>query len=495
MLDQYRRDFAEFNAATAREHYLFHSGQKSTLEIASIYERFSHLFDRQMLNTFNRQVAGLRHDSGTDGTSIRRLYAFAVEQFLEDSVKRLTEEISEYEAAASIDWLGREMTFQDSTVSITTEYDRETRRSLHRKRLNLIESSNDLRAERLMRLYETARSLGYESYATLFEEIRRLDYSALISQVSTLLSSTESIYVARLDDALRRALSIGVEEAERSDAMYFQHLTGYDDWFPAEQMIRVYSETMSGLGIKVAAQNNITIDSEPRHRKNPRAFCTPILIPDDIKLVIRPCGGQSDYQSFLHESGHAQHYGWASTHLPPEFKYSGDYALTETYAFLFNHLISDREWLANFLRIKDSNEFIRSVMLARLVTVRRYVAKLIFEERIHRSGNIADAAELYSDFQTQSTSFKTVPGEYLFDLDDSFYSASYIRAWAFEVSLRDYLKMRYGSRWWSSLRAGDFLKQIWETGDRYTADEMAAQIGIGPIQFDSLIDEFNATLA
>ena len=495
MLDQYRRDFAEFNIATAREHYLFHSGQKSTLEIASIYERFAHLFDREMLNAFKRQVAGLGHDSATESTSIRRLYAFAVEQFLEDSVKQLTEEISEYEATASIDWLGHEMTFQDSTVSITTESDRETRRSLHRKRLNLIESSNDLRAERLMKLYGTACSLGYDSYAALIEDIRGLDYSALITQVSTVLSSTETIYLARLDDALRKAISIGVEKAERSDAMYLLHLTAYDDRFPPEQMIRVYSETMAGLGIKVAAQNNITIDSEPRHRKNPRAFCTPILIPDDIKLVIRPSGGQSDYQSFLHESGHAQHYGWASTHLPPEFKYSGDYALTETYAFLFNHLISDREWLANFLRIKESDEFIRSVMLTRLVMVRRYVAKLIFEERIHRSGNIRDAAEFYSDLQTQSTSFKTSQGEYLFDLDDSFYSASYLRAWAFEVSLRDHLKMRYGSRWWASLRAGDFLRQIWETGDRYNADEMASQIGIGPIQFDSLIDEFNTTLA
>ncbi len=495
MLDQYRRDFAEFNVATAREHYLFHSGQKSTLEIASIYERFGHLFDREMLGAFKRQAAGLRPDSGTESTSIRRLYAFAVEQFLEDSVKRLTEEICEYEAAASIKWLAREITFQDCTVAITTESDRETRRSLHRKRLGVIESSNDLRAERLMKLYETARSLEYPSYAALFEELRGLNYSALISQASIFLSSTETIYLRRLDAVLRRALSIGVEEAERSDAMYLLHLTGFDDRFPPEQMIRVYSETMAGLGIKVADQNNIIIDSEPRHRKNPRAFCTPILIPDDIRLVIRPSGGQSDYQSFLHESGHAQHYGWASTHLPPEFKYSGDYALTETYAFLFNHLISDKEWLANFLGIKESNEFVRSVMLARLVTVRRYVAKLMFEERIHRSGDIADAPELYSDLQTQSTSFKTAPGEYLFDLDDSFYSASYLRAWAFEVSLRDYLKMRYGSRWWASLRAGDFLKQIWETGDRYTADEMASQIGIGPIQFDSLIDEFNVTLA
>ena len=60
--------------------------------------------------------------------------------------------------------------------------------------------------------------------------------------------------------------------------------------------------------------------------------------------------------------------------------------------------------------------------------------------------------------------------------------------------MRDYLKTRFGSRWWASSRTGDFLREIWETGDRYSADEMAAQIGIGPIRLDPLIDEFNAAL-
>ena len=39
----------------------------------------------------------------------------------------------------------------------------------------------------------------------------------------------------------------------------------------------------------------------------------------------------------------------------------------------------------------------------------------------------------------------------------------------------------------------EFLKEIWE-GDRYSADEVAARIGIGPIRFDPLNDEFNAAL-
>jgi hypothetical protein len=204
-------------------------------------------------------------------------------------------------------------------------------------------------------------------------------------------------------------------------------------------------------------------------------------------------GGQSDYQSLLHESGHAQHFGWSSPHLPPEFKYTGDYALTETYAFLFNHLVSDSNWLESLLGI-DSTDFVRSVMLARLVTIRRYVAKLNYERQLHRADDITEEAARYAYLQTSSTRFKTAPAEFLFDLDDGFYSASYLRAWAFEVLLREYLKTSYGTKWWASPGAGVFLKEIWETGDRYTADEMAAQIGIGPIEFGPLAEEFNRAL-
>lgn len=494
MLDQYRSDFADFHIACAREHYLFHSGQKGTLEIAPIYEQYGHLFDHNSIERLKRELGDSSERFQTKHMAVRRLLAFAVEQDLEDSAKRLTEEISRYEAAATIEWMGREMTLQDSTVAITTERDRESRRGIYARRLAVIAASNELRAERLIKLHETARSLEYASYVELFEQLRRLDYSEIAQQAATLLSRTESVYVRRLNEVLPRDLGLRADDAERSDAMYLLHLTGFDYRFPSEKMLRVYGETMAGLGIRVAAQTNIVIDSERRPRKNPRAFCVPISIPDEIRLVIRPSGGQSDYQSLLHEAGHAQHYGWASAELPAEFKYTGDYALTETYAFLFNHLIFDRDWLSVFLGIADNADFIRAAVFARLASVRRYAAKLIYERQLHSDDNLAKSAEVYAELQTAATRFKTEPAEFLFDLDDSFYSASYLRAWAFEVSLREHLKTRFGARWWASRRAGDFLKELWETGDLYTADEMAAQIGIGPIHFDPLIDEFNEAL-
>jgi hypothetical protein len=121
------------------------------------------------------------------------LFSFAVEQFLENSVKGLTEQIGEYEASAMVECLGRRMTFQESTVAITTERDRESRRSIYDQRLEVIVASNGLRAERLQKLHATARSLEYSSYVDLFEQLRQIDYSAIVAEAAALLARTEPI--------------------------------------------------------------------------------------------------------------------------------------------------------------------------------------------------------------------------------------------------------------------------------------------------------------
>ncbi len=494
MLDESRRDYADFNTACTREYYLFLSGQKTSLQIAPIYERYGDLFTRDSIERLRKEVKETPEHFETQRAGASRLLVFAVEQFLENSVMLLTKAINEHEASATIRWKNSEITFQDAAAELVTERDRSSRQEIYARRAAVIEASNDLRLERLIKLHDGARSLGTTNYVGLFEDLRRLDYLGLARDAEAELIQTEAPYLAGLDEALVREVGSRLRQPERHDAIYLLHLTRYDDRFPAGKLLKVYAATMAGLGIRVASQVNILIDGEPRPRKTCRAFCMPISVPDDIRLVVRPVGGQSDYQSLFHDIGHAQHYSWASASLPPEFKYTGDYALTETYAFLFNHLISDRSWLAEFLGLNDSREFVRAVILARLVTVRRYVAKLAYEYQLHLGGDLSGSAALYAKLQTEATKFKTEKTEFLFDLDDSFYSASYLRAWALEVALREHLKTRFGTRWWASPRAGDFLKQMWETGDRHTADEMASQVGVGPTSFELLIDGFNRTL-
>jgi hypothetical protein len=530
-VEEYRQDYASFNEDLLREYYLHHSGQKPDLELGPIYARHSDLFTVESIDRLRQDLRETSNHFETARAGLRHLLSFAINNFLEARVENLTEEISAREASAAVDWAGRLMTFQETAIAIANESNRALRNELFQARISMIRASNDLRAERLSKLHEAARNIGpveprveipaatrqaselifgdqqpeaaygaapahaaIQDYASLYEELTGLDFLELESRCRTLLSRTEPTYVARLSEALKAHLGIKLDDATRSDAVYFLHHSPQEFRFPATGLLGVYRATMEGLGIRTDTQTNIFIDDEPRPRKNPRAFCAPIRIPTEIRLVIRPFGGQSDYLALLHEAGHAQHYAWTSDSLLPEFKYTGDPALTETYAFLFNHLPGDPAWLGSMLGFSDNSDFVRATMLAKLVTVRRYAAKFIYERELHSNGDLKSACDLYADLQTDATKFKTGEVEFLFDLDDGFYSAGYLRAWAFEVGLREHMKSRFGKNWWTSRKAGSFLKEIWETGERHTADEMASLIGIGPITFDWLIDEFATTL-
>ena len=528
-VERYRHEYARFNEDLLREFYLHYSGQKLDLELGAIYERHSDLFSLEAIDALRRQLNDTSEHFQTARTALRHLLAFAINNFLEAQVERLTEQVSGHEATATVEWEGRRMTFQETAIAVANETNRSLRDDIFQTRISMIQASNDLRSERLSKLHEAAKGIGFlkvlaetpgaeqsaeasgptvaqgtpgqaearsasGGYDSLYQDLLGLDFQQLESRCQGLLAGTESIYVTRLSEALREDLGICLDQATRSDAVHFLHHSRHESRFPAAGLLEVYRATMSGLGIKTEVQDNILIDDEPRPRKNPRAFCAPIRIPTEIRLVIRPFGGQSDYLAFLHEAGHAQHYAWTSSSLLPEFKYTGDAALTETYAFLFNHLPGDPVWLGEMLGFAENADFVKATMLVKLVTVRRYAAKFIYEHELHTSGNIENAPSLYAELQTDATKFKTGEAEFLFDLDDGFYSAGYLRAWAFEVQLREHIKSRFGKSWWTSRRAGNFLKEIWETGERHTADEMATMIGIGPITFDSLVDEFVETL-
>src|ERR1700720_1293149 len=137
MLEDYRRDLAEFHTACAREHYLFHSGQQDKLTIAAIYERYAHLFSRDSVTRLKRELANSDGQANAGPVSVRRLLAFAAEQSLEDAVKQLTEDISQYEARATVKLSDPDITFQGAAVAIPTEGDRASRRAIYASRLSV----------------------------------------------------------------------------------------------------------------------------------------------------------------------------------------------------------------------------------------------------------------------------------------------------------------------------------------------------------------------
>jgi hypothetical protein len=492
-LESYRRDAEEFASARERAIYLHHAGHTPDLPLAALHERFAHLFSVA-------NAAALLEEAGagpdTRRRSRRALAAFAVDGLMERATLRETEELARREAAATITIDGAEVGYRRAAALLANEPDAERRAVLERARLEVVATRlTPLLRESWETRHALARELGAASYRDLYERLAGVDLGALQRQGQALLAETDDLYAAALNRELRAIVGIGLEAARRSDVPRLMRAAPFDAWFPADGMIPALEETLAGLGVDLRRQTNLVLDTEPRPTKDPRAFCAPVRIPGEVYLVIAPVGGVDDYRALFHEAGHAEHFAGASRTLPFEFRYGGDAAVTETYAFLFQHLTDDPVWLERVLGFRDSRDHLRLAATRRLWQYRRYAAKLAYEIQLHDAPALEGMPELYSELLSAATLLVWPREPFLDDVDPGFYAASYLRAWALEASLRRHLREWLGTRWFQTRKAGNLLRELWHEGQRLSAEEVASELDLPDIDLSVLVEEVAAILA
>jgi hypothetical protein len=496
-VSDYRREFAAFSSAVELAHYRHRAGFEPQLQTEHIYERYGDLFTLDAIEGLKRALKETPDAQETERAGLNSLLGTARIGFLDAHAEELTDEYALCQSSAQVEWAGERVSLHSVPKLIANEPDAQKRRELMARWIDAIGGCNDIRAARFESLHESASALGFDSYLALYTEITGIDLKALAVQTDAFLERTETAFTSALRRAVARDLpNINPQELQFCDYSYFQRMSRLDSFFPAKDVLPTYHAGMSGLGIRAEQQTNIHIDAEVRPTKNPRAACFRINAPDDVRLLVAPVGGVYDYTVLFHEAGHAQHFGWSSRELVsryPEFLYPPDHATTEGYAFLLNYLFLDPLWLREYLP-SVGDESVRdiqsSLSLLALHNVRRYCGRLSYELMLHgtssvRSEQLADA---YAQLQTAATGFRRSPLLYLWDVDDGFYAAAYLRAWAFEVGLREHLRTRYGRRWWASKRAGDELIDLWNTASRYTVEELAKLIGFGEVSFELLAE-------
>jgi len=309
------------------------------------------------------------------------------------------------------------------------------------------------------------------------------------------LEKTEGRYVSALSPLLAREANISIEEATGADCEYLRRYARFDAFFPPEKMQGVYRELFAAFGFNTEKQSNVEIDTAARPKKQLAAFCAPIQVPEDIKLAVNLTGGQANYGEFLCAAGATQLYAWTSRNLYPEFRVGGDAAIGKAWGSLLGNLLLDQTWLMSTLGFVENTEFRRALAVFRLMDVRRHAAKLNYEVEFH-TGKLANtsggAGARYTELMTDAVRMRFDEAECLSDLSDDFQSANHLRAAAFEVQMRDYLKTKFGSRWWAFSKAGEMLIDLWNTGQRHSVEELAAMIGLGALDFDCLTTELLA---
>jgi len=208
--------------------------------------------------------------------------------------------------------------------------------------------------------------------------------------------------------------------------------------------------------------------------------------------VISPIGGRDDYAAFFHEGGHTEHYANVDRSEPFEFRFLGDNAVTESFAFLFELLIDDVTWLGDVLDVADAGPVVTYSRARDLVLLRRYAAKIAYELELHSAEPDLDLMpERYVELLGGATRVHWPAAAWLRDVDAGFYVACYLRAWALETSWRGQLRARWGDRWFHEPEAGAWLREVWRQGQRLDAGELAGDVLGAKLDFSRKAAEFS----
>jgi len=492
-LETYRRRAEEFVGALDLEYYEHFSGRKPTCDTAAVYDRYPELFTKAAID----ELEGM-YQTAEDEEKRRLAYllAFTVDGFMGEQTKHLGDEVANTEGAATITVDGESIGLRQAGVAQANEADGARRSRIRVEQLAATgELLNPLLDRLWRRCHELAVELGYPHYRELYSEVKGLDYGLLRAELESFLGATEGLYSRVMDRLSRERMGVPFSDLAYADLPYLWRAPGFDDVFTRDGLVPTLRATLAGLQIDLDAQTNVHVDTEVRKLKSPRAFCSPVRVPGEIYLVVLPQGGQEDYAALLHEAGHTEHFAHVDAGLPFEYRHLGDNAVTEGFAFTFDHLVLNREWLAHYLDFTDVDTYLRFANVNDLYFMRRYAAKLCYETELHlQTGSLDGMAARYSEFLSAATMIDVPEANYLVDVDDGFYCASYLRAWMLEGAFRMILQDRYGADWFVNPAAGDWLKGMWADGQHFPAERLLLKHGGGRLNAEPLKHHFENAL-
>jgi hypothetical protein len=490
-LDEFRAAAEGFLEEVEREYYLQGAGHKQELELEPIYERHAGLCTPERVSAL-RELAEEAH--GERARGLRYLAQFALDGLIGERTRAELEEAARLESTLEVDDGDGPIPFRQVAVEQANEPDADRRERLQRAQDELVgERLNPVLREALERAHATCRELGWRGYADAYADLRGVDFGALARQTERVLAETAAAYEPGLAPLLRDGGLPPLGELRRSDLQRLFRAPKLDEGFDGSRLVAAFTETMAGLGIDVAAQANVHLDTEARPTKSPRAFCSPVRVPDEVYLIVAPIGGREDFGAMMHEGGHLEHYANASAELEFEYRYLGDNGVTESFAFLFERLTEDPAWLAELLGVESAERIRGHAIGTWLVFLRRYCAKLAYERELHgEEPELGAMPGRYAELLGDATRVAWPRETWLADVDAGFYVVCYLRAWALETHWRRALRERFGERWFAEAEAGAWLRDLWRQGQRLPAEELLGETLGEELDFGPLIAELTA---
>jgi hypothetical protein len=495
---EYEAAYRAYYAEASEEERAVRVGEKETSEQAAIVARYADLFTREQLEALREAEA-----AATETDQAERLYRLrrSCEAGIVDAELAAREDqLANALLAARLSFDGEEMPLRnaEARLAILPEYAK--REQLGELARGLDSSFNDARRQLLAARDDLQAELSGERDTVARNEAQK---QISLRELETALRQAADAAAEAYDRLRERWFDrlLGPERAEvplSAHVRWLRRLSPLEETYPRERSVEVCVETVRALGFDLEAIPNIRLDLEDRPQKSPRACVIPVDPPDVVYLITRAQGGLSDYQSFLHEAGHALHYAGCDPRLPWTFRaISRDHALTEIYSYIVEAVSREPGWHALHFGLSDeqAEENAEATLFLEALLFRRYAAKLRFELGFWDAFPVehGESARDYEPLLTDATGLRYDSRAYLTDMDAGFYSADYLRAWIRSAQLSSYLRREVGEDWWRGGDTGAILRALFAQGTRPSTEDVARRIGFEPLDTAPLVAELTSS--
>jgi hypothetical protein len=493
---EYEAELQRYLFERAEEGRAVRVGEKEISERAEIVARYRELFTREQLDALKEAEAGT---SGAERERVYRLRKTCESGLVDIELSEREDALENAILAARVAYRGEELPLRSAQakLAILTGYgDREELGALHG---DASAGFNGDRMELLQAREELDAELSGESDAVARnEEEKGISLRELARVLNAASTEADELYGGlsrRWFDKL-----LGGERPEVPSSYHvswLRRLSPLEATYTKERATEVCLQTLRQLGFDLDQEPNIKLDLDDRPQKSPRACVIAADPPKIVHLITRAQGGLHDYQAFLHEAGHALHYGNCDPELPYTFRnLSRDHALTEIYSYIFEAISREPAWHAEYFDLSEEQaaENAEATVFLEALLFRRYTAKLSFELEFwggFGNGSTAGPDE-YHRLLTAATGIAYRPDAYLADMDAGFYSADYLRAWIRSAQLRQWLVREVGEDWWRNRQTGDHLRALFAEGTQPSSEEIAGRLGFDPHDTKPLLTELGA---
>jgi len=441
------------------------------------------------------------------------LQAYLAGEFLSQSTATFDDRAqnAELQATVRLPWMKDPVPYKQLDLLVADEKDASRRAEIDRARAGIWKTVlNPILAEKEATAQRLARELGYGSYVELSEESRRVQLRPFMVEGKRFLDATDGLFRQLLEEVTQRELGIPAAQLRRSDFSRLFKGPRLERFFPADIGVPSFTAFLAGMGLdfKTVAGTEVRVDDSLNPLKEPRAACWGIRVPEDVRINVKPLPGVDSLGVLFHEGGHAVMFANTTTKVW-EFQQLGPLVFTEGLGEVFRYSWADPAWLRRYrsfvqahdaqvrrsdplMSDQDIRDLSRLQLLYQLYYLRRYAyAKLVYESVLHGGSPAlwkglydrptADPMAVYRD--VFSTAYAVPMDEsdalrFRTDVDDTFYSVDYARAFALAHLIHEGMRSKFGPDWYGNPEAGRLIKTLVAEGNKPQPEEVAKVFGI-----------------